>query len=150
MWMSPQSFSVEWMDEFYGLMKKEPAWLGGIVYGPQIRVDIPELVARIPKKYPLRHYPDITHTTQAQFPVADWDLAWAVTEGRESINPRPTQERTIFRAYKQYGIGFLTYSEGVNDDVNKFVWSGLGWDPDVPVLEILRECSRFFIGWKYT
>ena len=27
-------------------------------------------------------------------------------------------------------MGFLTYSEGVNDDMNKFVWSGLGWDPD--------------------
>ena len=44
------------------------------------------------------------------------------------------------------GIGFLTYSEGVNDDVNKFVWSGLGWNPDEPVIDILREFSRYFIG----
>jgi hypothetical protein len=149
MWMSPQSFSTEWMEEFYSLMKQEPAWLGGIVYGPQIRVDIPDLVARIPKKYPLRHYPDITHSTQAQFAVPDWDLAYAVTEGREGINPRPVQERAIFRAYMNYGIGFLTYSEGVNDDYNKMLWSALGWDPDASLMEINRDFARYFIGWKY-
>ena len=30
-----------------------------------------------------------------------------------------------------YSSDFITYSEGANDDVNKFVWSGLGWDPKV-------------------
>ena len=149
MWMSPQSFSKDWIEEFYGLMKSEPAWLGGIVYGPQTRDDIPTLAARIPKKYPIRHYPDITHSTQAQFAVPDWDVAYAVTEGREGPNPRPTQERDIFRRYMDIGIGFLTYSEGVNDDVNKFIWSGLGWNPDVPVIHILREFSRYFIGEQY-
>jgi hypothetical protein len=150
MWMSPQSFSKEWIEEFYGLMKSEPAWLGGIVYGPQTRDDIPTVAARIPKRYPIRHYPDITHSTQAQFAVPDWDVAYAVTEGREGPNPRPTQERDIFRRYMDIGIGFLTYSEGVNDDVNKFIWSGLGWNPDVPVIHILREFSRYFIGEQYS
>ena len=149
MWMSPQSFSKEWIEEFYTLMKAEPAWLGGIVYGPQTRDDIPTLAARIPKRYPIRHYPDITHSTQSQFAVPDWDVAYAVTEGREGPNPRPTQERDIFRRYMDVGVGFLTYSEGVNDDVNKFIWSGLGWNPDQPVLDILREFSRYFIGETY-
>jgi hypothetical protein len=149
MWMSPQSFGKEWMEEFYGLMQAGPAWLSGIVYGPQTRDDIPTLAGRIPKRYPIRHYPDITHSTQAQFAVPDWDVAYAVTEGREGPNPRPTQERDIFRKYRNVGIGFLTYSEGVNDDVNKFIWSGLGWNPDEPVIEILREFSRYFIGEEY-
>lgn len=149
MWMSPQSFDKDWMEEFYGLMKAEPAWLGGIVYGPQTRDDMPTLASRIPKKYPIRQYPDITHSTQAQFAVPDWDVAYAVTEGREGPNPRPTQERDIFRKYMDIGIGFLTYSEGVNDDVNKFVWSALGWNPDQPVIDILREFSRYFIGEQY-
>ena len=149
MWMSPQSFSKEWIEEFYGLIKAEPAWLGGIVYGPQTRDDIPTLASRIPKRYPIRHYPDITHSTQAQFAVPDWDVAYAVTEGREGPNPRPTQERDIFRRYMDVGIGFLTYSEGVNDDVNKFIWSSLGWNPDQPVTQTLREFSRYFIGEQY-
>src|SRR5438270_613673 len=40
--------------------------------------------------------------------------------------------------------------EGCNDDVNKFVWSGLGWDPKREVVAILREYSRYFIGEKFT
>jgi hypothetical protein len=45
---------------------------------------------------------------------------------------------------------FITYSEGPNDDVNKIVWSGLGWEPKTEVLQILREYSRYFIGDRYT
>ena len=30
------------------------------------------------------------------------------------------------------------------------VWSGLGWDPDADVVEILRDYSRYFIGEQYT
>jgi hypothetical protein len=150
MWMSPQGFNKEWMDEFYGLMKQEPAWLSGIVFGPQIRVSLPELRAAIPKKYPIRRYPDIAHSLQSQYPVPDWDTAYALTEGREGINPRPLGEAVIFHALESYAMGFLTYSEGCNDDVNKIVWSGLGWNPKVDVGDILREYSRYFIGEKYT
>jgi len=55
----------------------------------------------------------------------------------------------IFRQTQPYTIGFLTYSEGCNDDVNKIVWSALGWDPDVKVIDILRQYSRYFIGERY-
>ena len=34
--------------------------------------------------------------------------------------------------------------------MNKAVWSGLGWDPNGPVLQTLREYSRYFIGPVYT
>src|SRR5207249_6378723 len=34
-------------------------------------------------------------------------------------------------------------------DVNKIVWSGLGWDPETPVIDILRQYSRYFIGDRY-
>jgi hypothetical protein len=146
MWMSPQSFNQEWMDEFLGIMKTEPAWLSGIVFGPQMRMSLPELRDRIPKRYPIRHYPDITHSLSSQFPVPDWDFAYALTEGREVINPRPIAEANIFRAFRPYFQGFVTYSEGCNDDVNKFVWSGLGWNPDAKVKDILADYSHFFIG----
>jgi hypothetical protein len=149
MWMSPQSFSTEWMEEWYGLMNQQPAWLSGIVYGPQIRIPLPELRAKVPAKYPLRRYPDITHSRHSEYPVPDWDLAFASTEGREVINPRPTQEARIFHLYEKYAIGFLTYSEGANDDVNKFVWSGLGWNPSTPVVDILRDFGRYFIGEQF-
>lgn len=149
MWMSPQGFTKAWMDEFYGILKTEPAWLTGIVFGPQVRDSLPVLRANVPKRYRIRRYPDITHSLRSQYPVQDWDVAHALTSQREQINPRPEDEALIFRALMPYATDFITYSEGANDDVNKFVWSGLGWDPKTDVVQILREYSRYFIGDRY-
>jgi hypothetical protein len=151
MWVSPQSFNQAWLDEFLGILRTEqPAWLSGVVFGPQTRIGLPELRAAVPRRYPIRHYPDITHNIQCQFPVPDWDAAYAVTEGRESINPRPVEEARIFHIFQPDTIGFISYSEGSNDDVNKFVWSALGWNPDQDVTEILRQYTRYFIGEAFT
>ena len=78
--------------------------------------------------------------------MPNWDFAFATTEGREVINPRPLDEAAIFHRYASASVGFVTYSEGCNDDVNKFLWSGLGWNPEAQVSDILRQYSRFFIG----
>ena len=151
MWVSPQSFNQAWLDEFLSILRdQQPAWLTGVVFGPQNRMPLPELRAAVPARYPIRHYPDITHNIQCQFPVPDWDPAFALTEGRESINPRPLEEARIFRLFEPATIGFISYSEGSNDDVNKFVWSALGWNPDQDVTEILRQYSRYFIGDAFT
>ncbi|MGD0297427.1 MAG: hypothetical protein ABSE86_09935 [Bryobacteraceae bacterium] len=150
MWVSPQGFDQHWLDEFLDILNREqPAWLTGVVFAPQVRISLAELRAKVPKQYPIRHYPDITHSLQSQYPVPDWDVAYAVTEGREVINPRPMDEAAIFHRLQPDTIGFLTYSEGCNDDVNKFVWSALGWDPDARVLDILHQYSRYFIGDEY-
>ncbi len=82
--------------------------------------------------------------------MPDWDGAFAVTEGREGINPRPMDMAAIFHAGRRSSDGFITYSEGCNDDVNKMLWSGLGWDAQADVLAILRDYSRYFIGPAYT
>jgi len=150
MWMSPQGFTKEWMDQFYEILQKEPTWLSGVVFGPQVRDSLPVLRARVPKRYPIRHYPDITHSLRSQYPVQDWDVAHALTSQREQINPRPIDDAIIFRAAQPYASDFITYSEGCNDDVNKVVWSALGWDPKSEVLQILREYSRYFVGPAYT
>src|SRR5262249_24983817 len=87
MWVSPQGFDAARMDGVMSLVKQEPRWLDGIVIGPQVRVPLAELRKALPAKYPIRGYPDITHSRQCQHPVPDWDLAFACTEGREAINP---------------------------------------------------------------
>jgi len=150
MWISAQGFSQEWLDEFITILQTEtPSWLSGVVYGPWCHMTLQEFRQLIPAQYPIRHYPDITHTLDCQYPVPEWDIAFALTEGRESINPRPRQEKIIFDQMGDAVIGFLTYSEGCNDDVNKFIWSGLGWNPQADVVTILQEYSRFFIGAQY-
>jgi hypothetical protein len=146
MWLSPQGFTKDWRDDFWGLMANNPPWLSGLVFGPQVYGSLEEFRALTPKRFPIRFYPDITHSTHSEFPVPDWDLAYATTEAREIINPRPVDETAIFQRYQRFADGFVTYSEGSNDDVNKFIWSGLGWNPDASAKSILVEYSRFFIG----
>jgi hypothetical protein len=155
MWMSPQGFDWKshregWMPAFIKIMQDEkPAWLDGIVFGPQIKMSLPELRRLIPAKYPIRRYPDITHCRSSQYAVPNWDNAYRSTEGREPINPRPVAYAKIFRDLQQYSMGYITYSEGCNDDLNKVVWSCLGWDPDMKVEDILREYSRYYISGRY-
>ena len=150
MWMSPQSFNKDWDDEFYKYMKTEPKWLDGIVFGPQVRMGLYDVRKAIPARYPVRGYPDITHSTNCQHAVPEWDVAYGITEAREVINPRPLGQAAIFKYYKPATIGFITYSEGCNDDVNKFVWSGLGWNSKTPVIDILRQYSRYLIADQLT
>jgi hypothetical protein len=146
MWLSPQGFTKDWRDEFWGLMAQDPKWLSGLVFGPQVYGSLEEFRALTPKRFPIRFYPDITHSVHAEFPVPDWDLAYATTEAREVINPRPVDETAIFHRYQKFFDGFVSYSEGCNDDVNKFVWSGLSWNPDASAKSILTDFSHFFIG----
>ena len=55
----------------------------------------------------------------------------------------------IFRNYSRYSLGFITYSEGVNDDLNKVVWACLGWDPKTEIEDIVRDYSRYFLSARY-
>jgi hypothetical protein len=151
MWVSPQSFDRQWFEEFLALLPStRPRWLAGLVHGPQVRVSMAKLRSLVPSSYPIRNYPDITHSRSCQFPVPDWDVAYALTEAREVINPRPLGQTAIFRATQEAAaIGYITYSEGCNDDVNKVVWSALGWDPDASPIETLRQYGRYFIGDRF-
>lgn len=145
-WISLQGFDGESIDYFYRWVEeKQPAWLGGEVTGPS-SPPIPESRRRLPAQYALRHYPDITHTVRCQYPVRWWDPAFNVTLGRESINPQPVYYALIHNAFAPYTNGFLTYSDGVNDDVNKIVWNLRGWNPDYDVREMMIEYARYFFG----
>ncbi|GMV98893.1 MAG: hypothetical protein AMXMBFR84_00330 [Candidatus Hydrogenedentota bacterium] len=151
MWMSPQGFTLDWMNEFLEYMKNvQPKWLSGVVFAPQNRLSLPVMRKEIPAQYPIRHYPDITHSYSCQYPVQDWDVAFPLTQDREVINPRPRAFTEIYRWSAPYcDGGFITYSEGVNDDFNKVLWSMLGWDPDTDPHQVAVEYARYFIGTEF-
>jgi hypothetical protein len=75
-----------------------------------------------------------------------WDQAFALTLGRESANPRPAYYKTIQNYFGPYTSGFISYSDGVHDDVNKTVWSRLGWEPGTQPCDIVLEYTRCFFG----
>lgn len=150
-WVSPQVFrpTNAWFGSFYTHINKEYPWFGGIVFGPWIKTPIKEIKERLNPGIPIRRYPDITHSLSSQYPIPHWDLAYAITLGRECINPRPNDQKIIHNAFDQYAQGSISYSEGTNDDVNKMIWSDQDWDPETPVMETLRDYARYFIGPKY-
>jgi hypothetical protein len=145
-WISGQGFDQVQYEHFYAQLAKKPVWLTGVFFGPQSRDPLAVQRARIPKRYPILFYPDIAHTMHAQFPVPQWDPAFALTEGREPVNPQPRAQSHIIRHFADDYAGFVTYSEGVNDDVNKMLWSALGWNTQVDTDKILADYARYFIG----
>jgi hypothetical protein len=147
-WVSPQAFrpTAEWMDTFYRNVNLRYPWFGGVVFGPWVKTPLPEIRKIVDPAIPIRRYPDITHSISCQYPVKDWDLAFAMTLGRECYNPRPVAEKVIHNVLDEFADGSISYSEGINDDLNKFIWSGQDWDSDTPVIETLREYCRLFIN----
>lgn len=151
-WISPQIDIMEqkWLDDFFDEVNKEPEWLDGLCYGPWVKYDLKKMRKLIPQRYPIRNYPDITHSIKSQYPVPNWDGTYGMSYGREGINPRPVQFKHIHNLYEEYTIGSLTYSDGVHDDINKFLWTDQDWDPDMSAEECVEDYVRYFITNRYS
>ncbi|MHC4258917.1 MAG: glycoside hydrolase family 20 zincin-like fold domain-containing protein [Planctomycetota bacterium] len=147
LWVSNQTYEAKDNDFFFNyLQTQSPDWLEGVVYGPWTTVSIPEVRRRTPKRYKLRRYPDICHCLGCQYPVPQWDRTFSQTFGREPICPRPRSMTHIHNLYATFADGFITYSDGATDDLNKFVWSALGWDSKTGIETIVHEYAKTFFG----
>ncbi|MEM9141528.1 MAG: hypothetical protein AAGA86_00985 [Bacteroidota bacterium] len=147
-WVSLQGFNEEKVRYFFDYLEKEkPSWFRGLVNGPS---SPPLHLERqmLPDIYAYRFYPDITHTIRCHYPVDRWDQAFALTLGREPCNPQPVHYAKLFRRDSPHTDGFITYSDGTHDDINKIVWSQLGWNPNENVKTTVLEYTRFFFGPK--
>ena len=143
-WVGPQEWSPSEMGDWRALVGRpgvaswDGGWLDGVVYGPHTCFALEPFVAGNysagagGRAFPLRLYPDLTHSLTTQFPVPQWDRAFAVTESREVVNPRPLGFAAIASAHLKLtdGVGFSSYSEGCHDDVSKIVWSVVAWGFD--------------------
>lgn len=150
MWPSAQQphHLPDWGMRFMKEMQKHPDFIDGVITGPNAAFRLDILRRHLPSQYPIRFYPDITHNLRCEYPVHsdrdDWNYALAAVNGRECANPRPVEYKRIHAETKGYVIGSVSYSEGVNDDINKAVWSALDFDPETPLREILEDYSRLF------
>ncbi len=147
-WLSLQGFHGDKVNTAYAYIKEhQPDWFGGFVDGPSSPPTDQQRM-NLPPQYKFRLYPDITHNKLCQFVVPWWDNAFALTLGREAINPRPAQYTQIHNWYAPYSDGFISYSDGVHDDVNKAIFSYLAWDPATDPRTILEDYSRVFFNPK--
>ncbi|MCC6490412.1 MAG: hypothetical protein IT364_23205 [Candidatus Hydrogenedentes bacterium] len=147
LYISNQKFGVEERDAFYGYINdKQPKWLAGVAYGPGSEDTVKVQRERTPSQYKIRRYPDITHNIRCQYPVPGWDGKHAQSLDREGVNPRPAHSQLVHNAWDEYANGFVSYSDGAHDDMNKMVWSSLAWDPNAGLDQILVDYGRVFFG----
>ncbi|NLR77446.1 glycoside hydrolase family 20 zincin-like fold domain-containing protein [Chitinophaga eiseniae] len=145
-WLSLQGFNPDACTFVYSyITQHQPRWLGGIVVGPS-SPSLEDTRAALPARYKIRHYPDITHTVRCDYPVVWWDPAFAFTLGREPVNPQPQYYANIYRFIAPVMDGFISYSDGAHDDINKMTWSMLGWNSQADVREIIQQYANFFFG----
>ncbi len=153
MWPSAQQpHSVPtWGEDFINELEKLPDEIDGVIMGPNHAFPLDILRRRVPGKYPIRLYPDITHNVRCEYPVHfdrdDWHFALTTCLSRECTNPRPREYRRIHRLTRGYVVGSVSYSEGVTDDVNKMVWADMDFFPDCDLRTTLLDyCRLFFFG----
>lgn len=156
-WVSAQEYSTANMTAFWNAVAQPSvrSWLTGIAYGPHVRVPLTEFLESVPAGYVVRQYPDLCHTLLTQFPVPDWDPAFAWTHRRQAINPSPRRyhnietlrENATYVAGANEGklIGFGAYSEGTNDDLNKVIYSAATLDGS-SVGDIVKQYATHFFG----
>ncbi len=152
-WPSAQApHEIEnWGEEFIGCLNKRPKEISGIIYGPNHAYPLKELREKLSGEYPIRFYPDIAHNVRCEYPVHfdknDWHFAFTTALGRESTNPRPKEFTRLYNLTKDYVVGSVSYSEGINDDVNKALWSALDFDSNIGTKEAIDDyCRLYFFG----
>ena len=147
-WLSPQHFVDAPMSYFEEFCRRANAvtWADGVVFGPWCRMPFEQLRAKIRPELPIRNFPDITHIYSSQYPARSIDLPMAMTLGRICINPSPVAQKHIHNLYAGLGVGSLTYSEGTNDDLNKFFWLGQDWDASTEAEASVLDYARYFVG----
>ncbi len=145
-WLSLQGFRREKEDYAYKWIEdNRPKWLGGLVAGPS-SPPVARSRERLPREYGLRLYPDLTHNKICQYQVPNLDQAIALTLGREAINPRPAEFARIHNRLAGSSNGFISYSDGVHDDVNKIVFSALSWNPTQDPRSIMIDYARTYFS----
>lgn len=141
--LSTQGFDAKKLDAFYAELTRHPNWLTAIFVGPQTRESAATHLRHLAGHYPVELYPDTAHAMQAQFPIPDWHPAFALTQGREPVNPRPLAQAAIFARITPGTRGAISYSEGINDDWNVHQWLAMGWNVKA---DIARDYANFYIG----
>lgn len=130
---------------------KRPGWLYGIVYGPWTKRGIPEIRAELPSRYKIRHYPENCHVRRCQYPVPGWDRVWAqIWPRNHSIYAMPRMMAQIHNATCRGTVGALAYNHtGCYNDLNKFIWSSMGWNPDGDPEDVLYDYGRVFFAYDF-
>jgi hypothetical protein len=136
-WLSTWFFDKNATDsnpEYAGLIKhlheKRPDWIAGIVSDGFLK---PLQNRPSPERYPLAVFPEIS-----EYNMSPW--------GGCGANPIPEACDRQAAEFRGKISGGWPYSEGIYEDLNKFLWAGFFWSPDRPSDEILAEYASYYLS----
>lgn len=115
------------------LKTKKPDWVDGINISLGYSTEIPNI--ELPAGYRKTIFLHISYAT-----------THLDKYGVKGCVVAPNRLDEIFKKLKDYNIeGFQAYSEGVYDDLNKFLISYLGKDPNLNTTELVKDyCRKYF------
>eukprot|EP00943_MAST-04B_sp_MAST-4B-sp1_P003526 g3526.t1 len=122
---------------------------GGVVYGPHNRLSLLKFSMHFNRNINIRQYPDLCHMFDAQYAFKKWDDPFALSYGRQVVNPTPIFMSEIVKLRSNGSspnIGVGAYSEGLNDDLNKFIWSAMAEDSTLTIYEVVEQYVRYFFS----
>ena len=146
---------------------EESGWIDGIVYGVHgAALTLPELQERLPAgRFEILLYPEITmadnwgrigavpwierlaYSIERQFDVATYcneAKGWRA-DGSLPLDPSLPAGYDPDTMYDKVN-GAFTYSEGLHDDIAKYVWLRYCWDPCGDRQEFAKEYCRMYFG----
>lgn len=105
-----------------------------------------ETARHVPIDYTLVLGPDVTHVFQPQYGLEHIDPALLRLHSLQSPFARPLGYHQVFRATVGASAGVNLYSEGVYDDLNKALWAGWAWSPDLSPWDVTLDYARWWFG----
>ncbi|MBR2837813.1 MAG: hypothetical protein IKE55_03435 [Kiritimatiellae bacterium] len=116
-------------EAFYGYLKNQD-WIDALVIDAHRDFPRYPLEHPLPKDIPVITFPEIS--MWGRFP-------W----GGTGANPLPARFERLYRQCEAIVSGFMLYSEGIYEDVNKIVINGLYVNPKATHDDVLREYARW-------
>lgn len=122
--------------EYDGLLRllreKQPDWIDGILTGTH-GDSLPHPLRDLPERYPLTSFPEIS-----MYRMGPW--------GGCGANPLPEFNARLAADARGRTQGGWPYSEGIYEDLNKFIWAQVHASPEREVDDILREYASHYLG----
>ncbi len=135
-WLSTWNFDLRHSGDYDGLFsylkEEKPEWINGLITGIQSKNYKQTFDRPYPDKYPVAWFPEIS-----MLHVRPW--MW-------SSNPLPNHFKKIMKELNGHIVGGWIYSEGIYEDINKFIWCSYFWNPNRDMDDVLKEYARYYLG----